>query len=43
MTGAEDVQPSRRPLEADFWRLWLIGTVQSSVRWIEMLAAGVFV
>jgi len=35
--------PSRWPSEADFWRLWLIGAVQFSVRWIEMLAVGVFV
>jgi MFS family permease len=40
----ELVPPPRRwPSEADFWRLWLIGTVQFSVRWIEMLAVGVFV
>jgi MFS family permease len=35
--------PSRWPSEADFWRLWLIGTVQFGVRWIEMLAIGIFV
>jgi predicted MFS family arabinose efflux permease len=36
-------QASRWPSEADFWRLWVIGTVQFGVRWIEMLAVGVFV
>jgi MFS family permease len=36
-------QPSRWPSEPDFWRLWLIGTVQFGVRWIEMLATGIFV
>ena len=34
---------SRWPSEPDFWRLWLIGAVQFSVRWIDMLAVGVFV
>lgn len=43
MTRADEAQTSRWPLEADFWRLWLIGTVQFSVRWIEMLAIGIFV
>jgi predicted MFS family arabinose efflux permease len=36
-------QPGRWPSEPDFWRLWLIGTVQFGVRWIEMLAIGIFV
>jgi MFS family permease len=34
--------PGRWPTESDFWRLWLIGAVQFSVRWIEMLAIGIF-
>jgi MFS family permease len=48
-TGVRDLErpratpPSRWPSEADFWRLWLIGTVQFGVRWIEMLAIGIFV
>ena len=45
--GAQESEPpkppSRWPSEADFWRLWLIGTVQFGVRWIEMLAVGIFV
>jgi MFS family permease len=28
---------------ADFRRLWLVGTVTSAVRWLEMLVVGVFV
>ncbi len=28
---------------ADFWRLWLVGTLQFSVRWLDILAIGVFV
>jgi len=43
VTVSEEARPGRWPSEADFWRLWLIGTVQFSVRWIEMLAVGVFV
>ncbi|MDO9413507.1 MAG: MFS transporter [Pseudolabrys sp.] len=35
--------PGRWPAEPDFWRLWLIGAVQFSVRWIEMLAVAVAV
>jgi MFS family permease len=35
--------PRRWPSESDFWRLWVIGTVQFGVRWIEMLAVGIFV
>jgi MFS family permease len=34
--------PGHFPTESDFWRLWLIGTVQFSVRWIEMLAIAIF-
>jgi MFS family permease len=33
----------RWPIEPDFWRLWLIGTIQFGVRWFEMLAIGIFV
>ena len=29
--------------EADFRRLWLVGVVVFAVRWLEMLAVGVFV
>jgi MFS family permease len=35
--------PRRWPSEGDFWRLWVIGGVQFGVRWIEMLALGIFV
>ncbi len=38
-----EARASRWPSEPDFWRLWLIGTVQFGVRWIEMLAVGIFV
>ena len=35
---------ARGPLaNADFRRLWLVGTVASAVRWLEMLVVGVFV
>ena len=40
---AKATPPRRWPSEGDFWRLWLIGTVQFGVRWIEMLAIGIFV
>jgi MFS family permease len=43
LEGPKRTPPHRWPPEADFWRLWLIGTVQFGVRWIEMLAIGVFV
>jgi len=29
--------------DADFWRLWVVGLIVFLVRWIEMLAMGVFV
>lgn len=40
---APQTRSSRWPSEGDFWRLWVIGTVQFGVRWIEMLAVGIFV
>jgi MFS family permease len=40
---ANATPPRRWPSEGDFWRLWLIGMVQFGVRWIEMLAVGIFV
>ena len=43
LTHSNPARPSRWPAEPDFWRLWLIGAVQFGVRWIEMLAVGVFV
>ncbi|WP_342362059.1 MFS transporter [Terrarubrum flagellatum] len=43
MAQSAEAQPNRWPSEADFWRLWLVGAVQFSVRWIEMLAIGIFV
>ena len=43
LTHSNPARPSRWPAEPDFWRLWLIGAVQFAVRWIEMLAVGVFV
>jgi MFS family permease len=43
LTHSNPGRPSRWPAEPDFWRLWLIGAVQFGVRWIEMLAVGVFV
>jgi MFS family permease len=42
-TSKAQESPRRWPSEGDFWRLWLIGTVQFGVRWIEMLAVGIFV
>ena len=43
MTHSSPARPNGWPAEPDFWRLWLIGAVQFGVRWIEMLAVGVFV
>jgi hypothetical protein len=38
---------ARRPAwlidSADFWRLWFVGLVVFSVRWVETVAVGVFV
>jgi MFS family permease len=36
-------RPRRWPTEPDFWRLWLIGAIQFSVRWIEMLTIAITV
>jgi MFS family permease len=41
--ASELAPPGRWPVEPDFWRLWLIGTIQFGVRWFEMLAIGIFV
>jgi MFS family permease len=39
--------PARRPAwlieSADFWRLWFVGLVVFTVRWVETVAVGVFV
>ena len=32
----------RLPGYADFWRLWLIGLIVFTVRWVEMLVFAVF-
>ena len=32
-----------RAIPADFWRLWYVGMVISTVRWLETVAMGVFV
>jgi MFS family permease len=32
-----------RALPGDFWRLWFVGTVVSTVRWLETVAVGVVV
>jgi MFS family permease len=42
-TRPKEPAPGRWPSEGDFWRLWVIGGVQFGVRWIEMLAVGIFV
>src|ERR1700745_2621695 len=40
-------RPASRPAwlidSADFWRLWFVGLVVFSVRWVETVAVGVFV
>jgi MFS family permease len=40
-------RPANRPTwhidSADFWRLWFVGLVVFTVRWVEMVAVGVFV
>jgi MFS family permease len=36
--------PLRRTIKApDFWRLWYVGLIVSTVRWVETVAVGVFV
>ncbi|MGH6708960.1 MAG: MFS transporter [Bradyrhizobium sp.] len=38
--------PFRRMIKAsapDFWRLWYVGLIASTVRWVETVAVGVFV
>jgi len=41
------VRPTGRPAwqidSADFWRLWFVGLVVFTVRWVETVAVGVFV
>lgn len=34
--------PSRWPDSGDFWRLWLIGSLQFGVRWLDTVAIGIF-
>ncbi|WP_428492983.1 MFS transporter [Rhodopila sp.] len=49
--GADTASPAReRPVQrlllagcADFWRLWSVGLVVFTVRWVETVAVGVFV
>src|ERR1700750_3323755 len=40
-------RPASRPAwlidSADFWRLWFVGLVVFTVRWVETVAIGVFV
>ena len=40
-------RPASRPAwlidSADFWRLWFVGLVVFTVRWVETVAVGVFV
>jgi len=39
-----DNSPFRRMIEApDFWRLWYVGLIVSTVRWVETIAVGVVV
>ena len=42
MIRPKEAPASRWPPEPDFWRLWLIGAIQFSVRWTEMLAVGAY-
>jgi len=30
-------------LPGDFWRLWFVGTVTTTVRWLETVAVGIVV
>jgi len=39
---SDDPRGRRLPGRADFWRLWLIGLIVFTVRWIEMLVFAVF-
>jgi MFS family permease len=44
--GSQEPAPAAAPgllANSDFRRLWLVGTVVSAVRWLEMLVVGVFV
>ncbi len=47
MNGKEKIQlpflHMLRAIPADFWRLWYVGMVISTVRWLETVAMGVFV
>jgi MFS family permease len=48
VTGIEQGQGeagrhSRLPRQPDFWRLWTVGLIMSSVRWVEMLVVAIFV
>ena len=47
MSELTAVRPTGRPAwqidSADFWRLWFVGLVVFTVRWVETVAVGVFV
>ena len=46
MNGTTAARPASRPAwlidSADFWRLWSVGLVVFTVRWVETVAIGVF-
>ena len=47
MPETTTARPASRPAwlidSADFWRLWFVGLVVFTVRWVETVAIGVFV
>lgn len=41
-TGNGGKPPGRWPTEPDYWRLWVVGTLQFAIRWLDTLAIAVF-
>ena len=41
--AGESFRQMLRASSPDFWRLWYVGLVSSTVRWLEMVAVGIFV
>src|SRR5262245_26174289 len=40
--GGGDKRPGRWPTQPDYWRLWVVGTLQFGIRWLDTLAIAVF-
>ena len=41
--GVNDVPPLRLAAAPDFWRLWYVGMISATVRWVETIAVGIVV